>query len=240
MSSPISESRSAFVGLASSPPAPITCSQTHHALVEARNVIAQSLQRFERRKIRATLGHFGFLLGQNDGAFDELQIADAFPKLLLDVQETIGLYAARQRNRQRRHEFALGEAAHRRLMPGMALQPRAREHRVGQSDVAVQEYTLPRNYNIIENGDCVGFLETGAKRMIPFRLVAQVERLPTDKAQAGRIGRDGEGERIFFLAWTYRKGQRINQKLVGGGAVRRQHFGATNDEAVAGLFTIPK
>jgi hypothetical protein len=73
-------------------------------------------------------------------------------------------------------------------MSGMALQRGASEQRVRELDIAVQEDSLPRDQDIIEYGERVRFLEARAQRVVPFRLVADVERLPTDEAQPRRVG----------------------------------------------------
>ena len=86
--------------------------------------------------------------------------------------KAVGLDAARQRNSQRGHEFAFDEPAHCRLMPGVALQPGAREQGIGQFDIAVKEDAVPRHQHVVKNRHGVGLLEARAERMIPFRLVA--------------------------------------------------------------------
>ena len=82
-------------------------------------------------------------------------------------------------------------------MSGMALQPGAREQGVGQLDIAVQKDAVPRHQHVVEDRHGVGLLEARAERMIPFRLVAVVERLAADEAQALGVGRNAEGERVF-------------------------------------------
>ena len=97
-------------------------------------------------------GRLCLLLGEQDGTFDQLKICQTLPELLLHMQEAISLDAARQRHRERSHELAFCQAAHRGLMAGMALQPRSREQAVCQRDVAVQEHSVPWDENIVKEG----------------------------------------------------------------------------------------
>src|SRR3984893_17382442 len=72
--------------------------------------------------------------------------------------------------------------------------------------------------------------------MVPFGLVALVERRATDETQPRRIRRDTERERVFLLSCTHREWQWIHQDLVRRRSVRCQHLGAPDDQAVGGLF----
>src|ERR1700688_686290 len=108
-------------------------------------------------------GRFCLLLGKQDGTFDQLKICQTLPELLLHMQEAISLDAARQRHRERSHELAFCQAAHRGLMAGIALQPRSREQAVYQRDIAVQEYSVPRDENIVKEGERIGLLEARAQ-----------------------------------------------------------------------------
>ena len=63
----------------------------------------------------------------------------------------------------------------------------------------MQEHAVPRHQDVVEDRKRVRLLELRAERMIPFRLVAVVERLATNEPQARRVSRNAEGERIFFF-----------------------------------------
>jgi len=128
------------------------------------------------------------------------KIAEAFAELLLHVHEAVGLDAARQRHRQRRHEFAFGQPAHRRLMPRCGVAAPCARTSYWPIRHCVQEHAVPRHQHVIENRHGVGLLKAGAERMIPLRLVAGIERLATDETQALGVGRNAEGERVFLLA----------------------------------------
>jgi hypothetical protein len=71
--------------------------------------------------------------------------------------------------------------------------------------------------------------------MIPWRLIAGVERLAADEAKTRRRGGNAERQDVAFLALA-NAGERIDQELVGGGSVGRQHFGATHDQSVRFLL----
>ncbi len=70
--------------------------------------------------------------------------------------------------------------------------------------------------------------------MIERRLRAVVEGLAADEAQSCARGRDAEGEDVTLLTLA-NAGLRIDQELVGGRSVGRQHLGAADDQAVLGL-----
>src|SRR4051812_23662408 len=68
--------------------------------------------------------------------------------------------------------------------------------------------------------------------MVPLGLVARIIRLPTDEPQAGRIGGNSKGQRIFFFASTKREGQGVHQYLVRCRSVRPQHRSATQYQSM--------
>jgi len=124
----------------------------HHALVEARDVVVQRLQRLQGGAQGAAIGHLRLLLGKEDRAFDQLEISQAFPELFLHVQEAVSPDAARERDRKRGHQGAFHQSANCRLMSGMALQRRSREERVCELDIAMQEDSVPRDQDVVEYG----------------------------------------------------------------------------------------
>ena len=120
-------------------------------------------------------------------------------------------------------------------MAGVVAHARLREQRVAHLHVAVEKDAVPRHQHVVEHADRVGLLEARAERMVPFRLLAAVERLAADEAQAGRGRRNPEREHMALLA-VADAGLRIDQELVRGRSMGRQHLGAAHDQAVLGLL----
>ncbi len=207
----------------------------HHALVHLRQVVAQRLQRRISRAQRAAAGRFGVTLRQQDRGLDQLQIAEQLAELLLHVQEPVTLHRSGQRDGDAGHELALGEAADRRLVPGVIAYTCLRKERVAYLHVAVEKDALPWDEHVVEHAHRVGLLEAGAERMIPLRLGAVVEGLTADEPQPARSRRNAEGKHVALLALAD-AGLRIDQELVRGRAVGSEHLGAAHDQPLFRLL----
>src|SRR5258708_37685603 len=101
-------------------------------------------------------------------------------------------------------------------------------------DVVVEKNPIPGDQHVVEHADRVGFLETSAERMIPFRLHTGVERLAANEAKTWSRGGNTEGQDVTLLALA-NAGERVNQKFIGRGAVGRQHLGGAHAQSVGRL-----
>jgi hypothetical protein len=106
---------------------------------------------------------------------------------------------------------------------------------VAELGVAEQEAALERDVHVVEDDDGVHLLEAPAERAVEVRR-AVVERLAADEAEARRVARDRERERVrSILLGALEHGRGHHEQLVGNRPDRRQHARAADHDAVVVL-----
>ena len=104
--------------------------------------------------------------------------------------------------------------------------------RVAQLRLPDDEAPLPGHEHVVEHDDRVDLLEARRERMVEVA-AAEVEALATQEAQAGRVARDRERERVGRVlgrALEHRRGH--DEDLVGERADRREDARAPDHDAV--------
>ena len=147
----------------------------------------------------------------------------------------LGADGAHHQRGEAEHELALGDVLDHHLVRHVDDGAGARVRLVAALDVAIQEDVLPRHEHVVEDHDRVHLLEARAERMIEVR-AAVVDALAADEAQARRVVRNGEAERVrrvFLRALQQRRGE--HHDLVGD-RQRREHAAAADDDAGIGFL----
>src|SRR5579872_7371696 len=82
-------------------------------------------------------------------------------------------------------------------------------------DVAVDEHTVPRHFDIVEEYDAVHFLKTRTERMVEMR-AAESEAVAAEEAQAGCAAGNGErhGERAVVFGMLAET-RRVDRDVIG-------------------------
>ena len=104
--------------------------------------------------------------------------------------------------------------------------------RVAELRLPDDEAPLPRNEDVVEHDDRIDLFEARRERMVEVA-AAEVEALATQEAQAGRVARDCERERVGrVLGRSFEHGRGHDEDLVGEGADRREDARAPDHDAV--------
>jgi hypothetical protein len=105
-------------------------------------------------------------------------------------------------------------------------------------DVAGEEDALPRDQDVLEDGQRLDHLPARGDRMRE-RVVGAVQEVRAEELQPGRRDREGEPHRPVLLARRQRP-RRDHDQLVGVRGIRSVHLGAADDDPLVAPIDDPE
>jgi hypothetical protein len=107
-------------------------------------------------------------------------------------------------------------------------------HRIVDREIGVDEDTITRHFDVVENDEGVLLVEPARQRMIEPVGIDR-DAVPAQKFETRRVHRNAERQRVRICGVGH-GGARINGDLVGKGRERCQDARAAHDDAVLGVL----
>src|SRR5581483_9635768 len=206
------------------------------ALRRARIPVAAGVQRLPLRRHHAEAVRLRVDDRRPDEGLHRLERDDDLREALLHVLELLDADRLADERREPEHELRLRGRPRRDLVRHVHGRRRPRVELVAELRVPEHEAALVRDEDVVEDHDRVDLLEARAERVVEVAAPV-VERLAADEAQAERVARDRDGERVrAVLGRALQHRRREDEQLVGDRPDRREDARAADRHAVVVLL----